>query len=90
METTPGTSTTNNLHERVQTGTNYYIKWYPDTVCTDYGDEIKAQHWTSIKQENRLFSLTIYGKIIFATFNLSESISIVCFILITGLYPSIQ
>ena len=49
-----------------------YIKWYSDTLCTTNST---AEHWTSIKQESRVFSLTIYGKIFFATFNLSENLT---------------
>ena len=50
-----------------------YIKWYSDTLCTNM---ITGEHWTSIKQNSRVFSLTIYGKIIFATFSLSENLTI--------------
>jgi hypothetical protein len=49
-----------------------YIKWYSDTLCTTNSIGV---YWTSIKQESRVFSLTIYGKIFFATFNLSENLT---------------
>ena len=42
---------------------NSYIKWYSDAFCS--GDNNKNQHWTSITREDKMFSLTIYGKIQF-------------------------
>ena len=60
-----------------------YIKWYSDTLCTTNSTGV---HWTSIKQESRVFRLTIYGKIVFAIFNLSENLTNVYNVL----SPSIQ
>lgn len=52
-----------------------YIKWYSDTLCTNRST---GQHWTSIKQESRVFNLTIYGRIIFSLY---ENLMIVCNVL---------
>ena len=42
---------------------NSYIKWYSNAVCSHGGN--RNQHWTSIKREDEMFSLTIYGMIQF-------------------------
>ena len=40
-----------------------YIKWYSNAYCSDLGKT--NQHWTSITREDKMLSLTIYGKIQF-------------------------
>lgn len=42
---------------------NSYIKWYLNTYCSGGGNT--NQHWTSITREDKMFSLTIHGKIQF-------------------------
>ena len=42
---------------------NSYIKWYSNAFCSGGGN--RNQHWTSITREDKMFSLTIYGKMQF-------------------------
>ena len=42
---------------------NSYIKWYSNAFCSGGGK--MNQHWTSITREDKMFSLTLYGKIQF-------------------------
>ena len=50
---------------------NSYIKWYSNAYCSDRGNT--NQHWTSITREDKMFSLTIYGKIQFKPYKEKRS-----------------